>query len=150
MQHIVKSQMWTISQSKWDTDIKNPQQKEQERHWPQRTTSRGAAAAHTQGLPCIWFKFSLLYSHEAILLRSNCNMQLRTQAILTTRAQVQITALPPTTLSNKYQGLLYPFLKGRYDETLGLEGVKEVKQPIANKILLRMSDTQQSHTEFYY
>ena len=77
-------------------------------------------------------------------------MQLRTQALLPTRAQVQIPALPPTTWSNKYQGLLYPFLKGRYDETLGLGGVKEVKQPIANKILLRMSDTQQSHTEFYY
>lgn len=77
-------------------------------------------------------------------------MQLGTQVPLPTRAQVQILALPPTTWSNIYQGLLYPFLKWTYDETLGFGGVKEIKQPIANKTLLTMSDTQQSHTEFYY
>ena len=74
MHCIVKSQMWTISHSKWDADIRDLQLEEQERHWPQRTTAAGAAAVHAQGL---WFKFSLLYSHEAILLRSNFKMQLR-------------------------------------------------------------------------
>lgn len=109
MHRRVKSQLWTISRSKWDTDIRKRQLKEQERHWPQRTTSGGAAAVHTQGLPCVWFHFSLLYSHEAILLRSNFNMQFR--------AQVQIPALLSMTCLSKYLRLPYPFLKGRYDET---------------------------------
>lgn len=77
-------------------------------------------------------------------------MQLIAPAPLPTTAQVQIPALPPTTWSNKDQGLPYPFLKGRYDETLGFGGVKEIKRPIANKTLLMMSNIQQSHTEFYY
>ena len=126
MHRIVKSQMRTISHPKWDADIRDLQLEEQDRHWPQRTTAAGAAAVHVQGLPRVWFKFSLLYSHEAILLRSNFNMQLRAQAPPPTRAQVQILALLPTTCLSKYLGLPYPFLKGRYDETLGFGVLKRL------------------------